>query len=365
MLEPGSVHWLLPASTVALFLLLWLLSRLVLTRLERLLARAASPLYARLIAAGRLPVALLILTTGLACLRLELVALDQIDTAVAQALLTGLKALVILTLVLFVDALARVSITRFIEQREALKSSGSIARILVRAVVLGLGLLVLLGTLGIAVTPLVASLGITSLAVALALQPTLENFFSGVQIVMDRPVRAGDFVELESGEQGFVETIGWRSTHIRMLQNNIVIMPNSKLAQSKLINYYLPQKELSVPVAFRVRYDADLERIEQITLDVARRVLRDHEWGVTEYNTFVLFTDFDDFAIRVTCMLRAKEYFNRFWVKSAFIKALHARFRQEGIVMPYPITALDLDQQAGGARAAPAQASPPRAAGSG
>jgi small-conductance mechanosensitive channel len=73
--------------------------------------------------------------------------------------------------------------------------------------------------MGISVTPLIASLGITSLAVALALQPTLENFFSGVQILIDKPFRIGDFIELESGEQGFVEKIGWRSTWIKMLPN--------------------------------------------------------------------------------------------------------------------------------------------------
>jgi len=207
-------------------------------------------------------------------------------------------------------------------------------------------LLVLLGTLGISITPIIASLGITSLAVALALQPTLENFFSGVQLVIDKPIRVGDFIELESKEQGFVEKIGWRSTWVKMLPNNMIIIPNSQLSKSRIINYFYPEKELSVPVDVSVHYSSDLEFVEQVTLEVARQVLIDHEWGVDDYNTFVVYHTFDNSSINFTVMLRAKEYFNRFWVKSAFIKALHKRYNQEGIVIPFPITAINTAQEA-------------------
>jgi small-conductance mechanosensitive channel len=181
--------------------------------------------------------------------------------------------------------------------------------------------------------------------VALALQPTLENFFSGVQLVIDKPIRVGDYIELESGEQGFVDKIGWRSTWIRMLPNNTVIIPNSALSGSKIINYFYPEKELSVPVDVGVHYDSDLEHVERVTLEVAREVLKTHEWGVSDYNTFVVFHSFGESSIDFTVMLRAKEYFNRFWVKSAFIKALHRRYAEENITIPYPIRALNVSQE--------------------
>ena len=206
-------------------------------------------------------------------------------------------------------------------------------------------LLVLLGTLGISVPPIIASLGITSLAVALALQPTLENFFSGVQLVIDKPIRVGDYIELDSGEQGFVEKIGWRSTWIRMLPNNTVIMPNSVLSQSKIINYFYPEKELSVPVEVSVHYNSDLEEVERITVEVAREILKSHKWGVDDYDTFVVFHTFDSSSINFTVMLRAQEYFNRFFIKSEFMKALHRRYREEGIVIPYPIRAINTQQE--------------------
>jgi small-conductance mechanosensitive channel len=208
--------------------------------------------------------------------------------------------------------------------------------------------LVILGTLGISITPIIASLGITSLAVALALQPTLENFFSGVQLVIDKPIRVGDYIELDSGEQGFVERIGWRSTWIKMLPNNIVIMPNSKLSQSKIINYYYPEKVLSVPVEVSVHYSSDLEHVERVTLEVAREILKSHKWGVESYDPFVVYHTFDSSSINFTVMLRAEEYFNRFFIKSAFIKALHKRFSDEGIVIPYPIRAINTAQENAG-----------------
>lgn len=225
-------------------------------------------------------------------------------------------------------------------------NSKSIIKGVIRVTLSSVGLLVLMGTLGISITPIIASLGITSLAVALALQPTLENFFSGVQLVIDKPIRVGDFIELESKEQGFVDHIGWRSTWVKILPNNMIIIPNSQLSKSRIINYFYPEKELSVPVDISVHYDSDLEFVEQVTLEVAREILISHEWGVDDYNTFVVFHTFDRSSINFTVMLRAKEYFNRFWVKSAFIKALHKRYKKEGIVIPFPITAINTTQEA-------------------
>jgi len=255
------------------------------------------------------------------------------------------QVLLIAAVMVFIDRFVQGIIGRYSERSEELKNSRGIVQGISRGLVFCIGALVLLGTLGISITPLIASLGITSLAVALALQPTLENLFSGVQLVVDKPVRVGDFIELDSGEQGFVDKIGWRSTWIRMLPNNTVIMPNSELAKSKIINYFYPERELSVPVEVGVHYNSDLEHVERVTLEVAREVLVSHEWGVDDYNTFVVFTAFDSSSINFTVMLRAKEYFNRFWVKSAFIKALHKRYALEGIVIPYPIHAINTDQE--------------------
>ena len=140
----------------------------------------------------------------------------------------------LVAIILFFDRFFVGTINYYSKESAVIFNSQSIIKGIIRVSVLSVGALVLLGTLGISITPIIASLGITSLAVALALQPTLENFFSGVQLVIDKPIRVGDFIELESKEQGFVEKIGWRSTWVKMLPNNMIIIPNSQLSKSRI-----------------------------------------------------------------------------------------------------------------------------------
>jgi small-conductance mechanosensitive channel len=94
-----------------------------------------------------------------------------------------------------------------------------------------------------------------------------------------------------------------------------------------------------------VHYSSDLEHVERVTLEVAREILATHKWGIADYETFVVYHTFDNSSINFTVMLRAQEYFNRFFIKSAFIKALHQRYREEGITIPYPIRAINYDQE--------------------
>ncbi|MCF2946517.1 mechanosensitive ion channel [Paraglaciecola aquimarina] len=295
--------------------------------------------------AANRPLSLLIVTISLKATEKLVQLYDETVITWATQINTVALLLTTVSMLVFTDHFARMSITRIISKGSGLRSSGTLLRGLLRGVIIIIGVLFILSNIGISITPFVASLGIGSLAVALALQPTLENFFSGIQMLADKPIRVGDFIELDSGEQGFVEKIGWRSTWIKMLPNNIVIMPNSKLAQSKIINYYYPEKQLSVPVDLGVHYDSDLEHVEKVTLEVAKQVLKNHKWGIPEYDTFVIFTGFDDSSINLTVMLRAQEYFNRFFIRSEFIKALHKRYAQEGIVIPYPIRAVNLNQE--------------------
>ena len=338
--------WLIISlSVLASTCIMLLVKRIVLGRVGRLIEKTHYQLDSLFINAIRLPLTIVIIVVNLLLLRFLSAYFEFNIPRVEAAILPLSKVLLIISLLVFVDKFCVGALVGYTNRSDALRSSKSIVQGITRGLIIGIGLLVLLGTLGISVTPIIASLGITSLAVALALQPTLENFFSGVQLVVDKPIRVGDFIELDTGEQGFVEKIGWRSTWIKMLANNTVIMPNSALSQSKIINYYYPEKELSVPVDVGVHYDSDLERVEQVTLEVAREILKSHKWGVESYETFVVYHTFDNSSINFTVMLRAKEYFNRFWVKSAFIKALHKRYAEEGIVIPYPIRAINVTQE--------------------
>lgn len=251
------------------------------------------------------------------------------------------KAIAIFAVIIFLDRLFRRLIKTYSDKMPILRNSGGVVSGVVRAVVIGLGVLILLDSFGISITPILASLGIGSLAVALALQPTLENFFSGIQIIIDKPVALGQFIKLESGEEGYVEKIGWRSTWIRMLPNNIVVLPNKLLVNSRVLNYYYPDMEMAVLVQMGVHYNSDLEQVERITVEVAKDVLKTVKGGVPEFEPFIRYHTFNDFSIDFTVILRAKEFVDGYLLKHEFIKRLHKRYDKEGIVIPYPIRTLD------------------------
>ena len=210
--------------------------------------------------------------------------------------------------------------------------------IIVRVVIYLIGGLIILDGLGISITPLLASLGVGSVAVALALQDTLSNFFSGIYVLADRPINIGDYVRLDDGAgmEGYVVQIGWRSTRIQQLSGNVVVVPNSKIASSRLINYNLPTPETSFSVNVGISYEADLEKVEKVSLEVAKKVVSQSAGSPPSYNPSISFNSFGDSAINMSVNLRAQKFVDSFQLKHELIKALHSRFKAEGIEIPHP-----------------------------
>lgn len=228
-------------------------------------------------------------------------------------------------------------ITHYGEKYPGLQPLVPVLRKLVRILVWFVGIMVILAWLGISISPLLVSFGVAGLAIALALRGTLENFFSGLHIMMERSVNYGDYVKLQSGEEGYIQDIGWRTTKIRMLPNNMVIIPNSKLAGAIITNYYSPEQEMSTLIDVGVSYDSDLRKVEEVTVDVAKKVLQEVPGGVEDFDPFIRYHTFDDFSINFTVILRVKEFVDQYLVKTEFVKALHERYKEEGIVIPFPI----------------------------
>lgn len=206
----------------------------------------------------------------------------------------------------------------------------------VGAVLYAIAIMILLDQVGVEIGPLLAGLGIAGLAVALALQDTLSNVFSAVYIAADRPLKIGDWIELDSGEKGYVEDIGWRSSRIRTWDNNLVVIPNSKLANTIFTNYESPEKEMSVLVPVGVAYNSDLEKVENVSLDVAKHILQTVEGGIPDFEPVVRFHTYGDSSINFNVILRVKDRVSQFLVKHEFVKALKKRFDKEGIEIPFP-----------------------------
>ncbi len=239
--------------------------------------------------------------------------------------------------------------------RDGAEASSRVTGVLrntVRAAAVGIGATLLLGSLGVSITPLVTTLGIGGLAVALGLQETLANVFAGIYLTLAGNIRVGDFVSLETGQEGYVEDIRWRATRIRQLANNVVLIPNGRLAQCIVTNYHLPAKDLAVLVQVGVHYASDLGRVEQVTIDVGREIMRTVRGGVPDFEPFIRYHTLGDSSIGFTVILRANEFVDNYLVKHEFIKALARRYAQEGIVIPFPIRAINVDQERGMAHAA-------------
>ncbi len=215
---------------------------------------------------------------------------------------------------------------------------------LTRIVIFGIGILVILHSLGISIAPLLTALGIGGLAVALALQDTLSNLFAGLHILMTRQIKPGDYIRLESGEEGFVIDITWRNTTIKELPNNYIIVPNSKLAQAIVKNYNMPEKALFISVQVGVSYDSDLEKVEKVTIEVAKEVMLEVPGGVPDFDPIIRYHTFGDSSINFSVILKCREFTDQGVIKHEFIKRLHKRYRQEGIVIPFPIRTIYINR---------------------
>jgi small-conductance mechanosensitive channel len=208
-------------------------------------------------------------------------------------------------------------------------------------IVVTVGGLVILSSLGIAITPVLTALGVGGLAVALALKDTLANLFSGIQIVASNQIRPGDYIRIDDDMQGFVEDINWRNTTIREMRNNLIIVPNDKLAQSSFKNYHLPVLELTLAVPIGVSYSADLDAVESESVAAAKDVCHAMSFDV-ETEPFVRFIGFGESSIDLQIFMRVPTYADQFAARSALVKAVYARYNQAGIEFPFPTRTVHL-----------------------
>jgi small-conductance mechanosensitive channel len=208
--------------------------------------------------------------------------------------------------------------------------SASLFASVAETVVVIFGVLIILNSLGIAITPLLTALGVGGLAVALALKDTLANLFSGIQIVASRQLRPGDYVKLESGFEGIVEDVNWRNTTIRELPNNLIVIPNDKLAQSIFTNYHLPEAELTVSVPVAVAYGNDLDEVERVALEAAGAALDDMNTSVRD-QPYVRFRELGDSTVSLTVHMRAPQFQDQFKARSYLIKRLYDGLNRAGL----------------------------------
>jgi small-conductance mechanosensitive channel len=329
-------EWIIPLSVAVVTLLAGLAVRRYLFRsLERW--AAATPNHADdiLVRALRTPFLLwwLMLTIHIG---MQVSALPGRVTAMGARFLLVCW---IISLTLVGSQLASTLIQRVTARSQGPERVTSLTQNVARLVVAIVGGLILLNSLNVSITPILTALGVGGLAVALALQDTLSNLFAGFYISLAGQVRVGDYVKIDSGQEGYVTDITWRTTAIRQLTNNLILVPNAKLAQAIVVNYHLPEKRMVLGIPVSVDYGSDPNQIERILVEEATTAAASGQVPglLSEPAPSVrLIPGFGESSLDFTLNCHVAEFVDQYLAQHELRKRILARFSREAIEIPYP-----------------------------
>jgi len=311
---------------------------------SKLVAKSDTTLDDRLVEAGTAPVRWTILVLGL---RFAMTTLGgaiptfgpggllAVQFGVAEKLVEGLAVLAVASLV---NALIVAALDWYLSEL-ASKSGASwdrdllpMIRKLVTAVTYFLAASVVLQLFNVSISALVATAGVASAAIALASQDTLSNMLGGLAILIDRPFRLGDVIELSDGKSGTVVEIGLRTTRIRQSDGSAMVVPNKDMANSSVINYALPTPRAAIRQTIGVAYGTDLEKAKRILLGV----MKSHPEVLDDPAPGVWFTAFNNFSLDLFMSCWVASYTDRIRVTDELNMRILKAFAENGISIPYP-----------------------------
>ena len=265
---------------------------------------------------------------------------DKLSQKVFDTSSDALKVIFIMSLSVLVSRIIVALLRRYIQKSGTQIPGVSLFTNIARLIVLIVGALMALNAINIPITPVLTALGVGGLAVALALQDTLSNLFAGIHIVASRQIKPGDYVKLDTGSEGYVTDVGWRNTTIKALTNNMIIVPNSKVASAIVTNTYQPDCEMGVGVEISVSGDSDLDKVERVTIAVAKEITAKTPGVINTGEPAIRYSSFADGGITFGIGFRVKEFTDQYLVKHEFLKALYKRYKAEGIQLALPVRAI-------------------------
>lgn len=222
-----------------------------------------------------------------------------------------------------------------------------------RVAIYASGALIVLDYFNISIAPIMAAMGVGGMAVAFGVRETLENIFSGLQIIISKQLRVNDYIKLSTGDEGRVTDINWRYITITPpSDSNVVVIPNKVIAGSVTTNFSQPRDDIVVIVPIGVGYESDLEQVERVTVEVARELqvkidgyeplINSEGEDMNSLAPVVRYQAFNDSSIDFNVVMHVQKFTNQYLLKHEFIKAIVKRYREEGINIPFPIRTLDL-----------------------
>ena len=307
---------------------------------KRFTFRRPDALSTRLLVDLRVPVVLLVGLTGtllgfwIAVTKIEYRVFDFVENL---GIFGGRASLIAIIAVIsyVVATLLKALLTWYVTRQAA--SSGAIAhdrlvqtvRRVAPFIVYTLATLLGLDAVGVSISPLLASLGIGGVAMAVALTPTLTGFIAGTYVLSEGNLKEGDYLELLTGPTGTVLKVGARSTTLRDRFGNLLIVPNGLLAETIITNHSGPTPILTGIVECGVSSDADLEEVEEICSDIVREIIEESEYAVKEFEPVFRFTEFAGKNVNFRIIFQAYNHTGSIQMKSEIIKRFHTWFKEE------------------------------------
>ncbi len=215
-----------------------------------------------------------------------------------------------------------------------------VAKKLVNAFIYIIAFIIILAQFGIEITPLIASLGVGGLAVALAFQDTLANYFSGIYISTDKDMTIGDYIEIPGLVAGTIVEIGWRATKIKTWDGNLVIIPNKKMAESTILDYSKPKDPIMVPFEVGVSYKVKSDKALKVLSDIVKKIKKQYPDLLTDSEPTIRIERFDDSNIIYKVIVEVTNRNNKFKFMAIFNKALAEAYEKGLLKVDYPVIKL-------------------------
>lgn len=229
------------------------------------------------------------------------------------------------------------AIHAYSEKSNTTVSLTSLFEYLTKVIIFSIGFLIIIQSIGIQITALITAFGVGSLSIGLAFQNTLSNLISGVNIIISGKIRPRDYIKFKSGEEGYVIDVELKYTLIKDIYQNVIVIPNRQIIDASFRNYTLENSWMLLPIKIGISYDSDLEKVEEITLQVAKQILETVEGGYKEYEPFLRYDNFDYYAINLTVYLKINEYLDRLLITHEFIKEIHKTYQEKNINLAFPL----------------------------
>lgn len=327
----------LAVSLSVIYAAVWLLLR----SLQKAAARTATRIDDEMLSVLRWPARL---WTLMGALILAVRDLDERDVpkSLAEAMAGVIFALVLVSFTMAASRLTVILLEYNMRRSGTGQKVTTLTATLIRVLWLIPAVLAVLHMMKITLAPALTALGVGGLAVSLALKDTLANVFSGFYISMAGNIHKGDYIKLDSGQEGYVEDVRWRITSLRTLQNNLVVIPNSKLSEALVTNFSYPEKRMALPLQLGVDYSADIALVERVVLEEVQ-ASAELDGLLLDPAPVVRFSPgFGASSLDLTLVVHVTEFVKQFAVQDELRRRLLLRFRAEGVNIPFPVRTLDL-----------------------